>query len=282
MVRRRGKSDPEITAGRGVPAVRSEDLMIRRPPPPEPLPAGTHLPLSGGRPLRRACWDRLPKREADRLVALAGERIEWWASLPAAPPDPLGRDADDRPVAVLIGKAGACFAEPRIDSRHRPVYTITHYALDAGSHRRVEVLSWPDRPSPSDSDSDSDVAVGSGETAVRARTAVREQAVVPGSGPEHRRVPGLGLASEELVSNLPVRAQRLLTAPFDADHPVLHCAWHYEGNSTRFEMFAVVLIGASQLTLAHGSRTIPVGHTEQSAHWSLVCRRATVRQRFDE
>jgi hypothetical protein len=61
-------------------------------------------------------------------------------------------------------------------------------------------------------------------------------------------VPSLSPSALELIGNLPVRAQKLLTAPFDAEHPVRRCEWYYEGNANRFDVFAVVLVGSAQAT----------------------------------
>jgi len=249
-----GARDVEVAGGSGRPELRSRGQLLRSSAQPEPPPSGDHLPITTGLPMREECWDRLPPTVADRMVDLAGEQIEWWARGPSTrPPRGLVRSVDDRPSAVLIGSTGACFAEPRINSRHQQVYTIDGYVLDPHSHRRTEVIYRP-----------TETKVAPVQTGVQVPT-LRE-----------RPVPGLDPAAMELLSNLPVRAQKLLTTPFSVEHPVQHRQWHYEGAANRFDVFAVVLIGAEHLTLAHGSRVVPVGHTEQASHWSLVCRRAKV------
>jgi len=245
----RSKAGP---AGGGQIELRARGPVARSAP--EPPPSGKHLPLAAGLPLREECWNRLPAAIAGRMTELAGEPIEWWAS--SSHRVTLGSvlDIDDRPSAALIGATGACFAEPRVDSQHQPVYSVDGYLLDAASHRRADVIYRPTRPTVDETPS----------AGIRV-PALREHPV-----------PGLDPAALELLSNLPVRAQKLLTAPFDDEHPVQFRQWHYEGTVNQFSVFAVVLIGADRLTLAHGSRVTPVGHTEQTSHWSLVCRRATV------
>lgn len=244
-----------VVRGSGRLEVRSRGQLARRSTSADLPPSGDHLPVTSGLPLREECWSRLPVTVVSRMIDLAGEQIEWWAhGQRSQPARGRERHIEDRPSAVLIGTKGAVLAEPRVDSRHRPVYTIDCHILDPGSHRRTEVVYRPTSPS-----------VPSTAPAETLLPTVREQPV-----------PGLDPAALELLSNLPVRAQRLLTAPFDEQHPVLSRHWHYEGTTTRFDVFGVVLIGTDQLTLAHGSRITPVGHTEQASHWSLVCRRAKV------
>jgi hypothetical protein len=92
-------------------------------------------------------------------------------------------------------------------------------------------------------------------------------------------VPGLSSSASELLGNLPPRAQRLLTAPFDDAHPVTMCDWYYEGHANRLPIFVVVLLGRRQMTMAHGSRVVPAGHSDRTSHWSLVCRRADTASR---
>jgi hypothetical protein len=78
---------------------------------------------------------------------------------------------------------------------------------------------------------------------------------------------------------MPPKAQQLLLDPFLAGEDVLRCNWYYEGNDDQLRMFAVVVAGPRTVTMATGSRYIPAGHSQTHAHWSLVCRRATVTRR---
>jgi hypothetical protein len=249
-----------VSTGGGRLELRSRGRLARRDGSLDPPPTGNHLPVTTGLPLRDECWDMLPPKIANRMTTLAGEQIEWWAHGPRARPRMIPIGYDDRPSAVLIGTTGACFAEPRINSQHQQVYTIDCHRLDPDSHRRTEVIFRPTEP-------DLLQEAGSGSMT----PALRDQPV-----------PGLDPEAGELLSNLPGRAQKLLTAPFTADHPVRARQWHYEGRANRFDVFAVVLIGANHLTLAHGSRVIPVGHSERASHWSLVCRRARVLGQLHE
>ena len=327
-----GAGKPEIAAGHGLQR-RTSGALTRRPATGEPLPSGGHLPLRQG-PLRADWWDRLPDSVAARMEELAGEPIEWWARQSSQAR--VGRSSPrERPRAVLIGDIGVCFAEPRIDSQQRPVYTIDCYRLDPGSHRRAEVDSRPaksdgsDRGRPSGSPpergrergralgSDRDRSLGQSPDRDRGQdrdrrlgqnrglgqdrdadrgqdrdrddangsltpTAAVNRPALLGIGPPLRSVPGLDDATLKVLSSLPVRAQKLVTAPFDVQHPVLRQQSYYEGNDTQLSFFGLLLIGAKQITLAHGTRVIPAGHTEQTGHWSLTCRRAAVLGQISE
>jgi hypothetical protein len=232
------------------------NLRVQRPEA-EPLPDAKHMPL-GDPGSRELCWARLPPRAAARLSEAAGDRIEWWARKSGSA---QGWGANSSPRAMVYGRKALCFAEPRVDSDHRPVYSLERYHFDPDSHRRAEVVFTPSRPAPSEGKDLDGVLTGAG------------------TGVIATNVPGLSPAAVELIGNLPVRAQKLLTAPFSPEHPVRRCEWYYEGNANRFDVFAVVLVGSTQATIAHGTRVIPVGHDDRSSHWSLVCRRATVRPR---
>jgi hypothetical protein len=257
-----GEHELEVSTGGGRLELRSRGRVARRDGSLDPPPTGDHLPVTTGLPLREECWDLLPPEVAHRMTELAGEQIEWWAHSPRARPRIIPSGYDDRPSAVLIGTNGACFAEPRINSLHQPVYTISCHRLDPNSHRHAEVIYRPTK---------SEVRPEAAPDSGRSTPALRDQPV-----------PGLDPEASKLLSNLPGRAQKLVTAPFTADHPVRERQWHYEGRANRFDVFAVVLIGANHLTLAHGSRVIPVGHSEQASHWSLICRRAKVLGQLHE
>jgi hypothetical protein len=247
---------PAMSAGPGAGAQLQRrgtgDLRVHRPPQAEPLPAATHLPL-GDPGSRELCWARLPPKAAARLSESAGERIEWWARRSGSG---HGWAANSSPRAMVFGRKALCFAEPRLDSDHRPVYALERYHFDPDSHRRVEVVFAPPPGA-------------AGPSAVQGLD----------GGVCSAPVPGLSSSARELIGNLPVQAQMLLTAPFTAQHPVRRCEWYYQGSAERFDVFAVVLVGSAQATLAHGTRVIPAGHDDRSSHWSLVCRRATVRPR---
>jgi len=181
-------------------------------------------------------------------------------------------------VAVVFGRDAVCFADPQVagpgdGGAAGPTHLIDRFGFDPESHRRVEVVFTPPRPAAPGRDLAVGPPVG---TVVPGASDLQPAAdVLP-------LVAGLGPADLELVGNLPVRAQKLLTAPFDAAHPVQRCSWYYQGRADRFEVFAVVLAGTGQATLAHGSRVIPAGHDDRSSHWSLVCRRVTVLGRSRE
>jgi hypothetical protein len=263
MVFRRGKTSPALAVGQGTDAQVQRraggDLRVHRPPGPEPLPDAKHMPL-GDPGSRELCWARLPPRAAARLSESAGERIEWWARRSGSG---QGWAANPLPRAMVFGRKALCFAEPRVDSDHRPVYSLERYHFDPDSHRRAEVVFTPPLAAAETSGVEGlDGALASWETGAIATT-----------------VPSLSPSALELIGNLPVRAQKLLTAPFGPEHPVRRCEWYYEGSANRFDVFAVVLVGSVQATLAHGTRVIPAGHDDRSSHWSLVCRRATVRPR---
>jgi len=241
-------------------ASRSSGVERHRP---EALPDAKPMPL-GDPATRDVCWARLPGEARARLRAAAGEQIEWWARrVPGA--DGFGGTSDRWPQAVIFGEQALCFAEPRVTTDHRPVHVIDRFDLDPASHRRAAVVFTPSASEPVEPEAAS-AAAGAEVRRISDPTAAW-------------RVAGLSPAAIELVGNLPVRAQALLMAPFDAAHPVLVCDWYYEGRANRLSVFAVVLAGARQATLAHGSRVTPVGHDDRSSHWSLVCRRATVRGR---
>lgn len=205
----------------------------------------TELAMSPGLS-RQECWRRLPPRVADRMIDLAGDQVEWWAN--------VGPAVDDRPNAVLIGAAGVCFADARVNSQQLPVYAVNCYQLNPGSFRHATVAHRPD-PAPT-------------------------RRVTAPAGPPAVDLPGLNSSASTLLGNLPPRAQQLLRAPFSTTEPVLRCDWYYTGTDHQLSFFAVVLAGAQHVTMATGTRVTPVGHTEQTAHWSLTCGRATVVRRI--
>jgi hypothetical protein len=207
--------------------------------------------LAAGTPLRDDCWKMIGAPVRDRIRQRSGEIIEWWAGIPDG--------SDGRPIAVVVGRNAAVFAEPRLNTEQRPVYVLAVYDLDFGSIREGPVEHRPARDS---------------RLRLKPRTA-------PAAGPQAPPGPpvqGLTASARGVLGNLPQRAQELLQAPF-LTAEVLRCEWHYEGSARRLDMFGIVLAGAQELTLATGTKDIPDGHTETSAHWSLRCYRATVTGR---
>jgi hypothetical protein len=206
------------------------------------------MDVAVGAPLRDECWKMIGAPVRDRIRQRSGEIIEWWAGIPDG--------SANRPIAVVVGRNAAVFAEPQLNSEQRPVYVLAVYDLDFGSIREGPVEHRPARDS-------------------RLRLKPR-----PGPAPVSHGPPVQGLtdSARGVLGNLPRRAQELLQTPFLTDE-VLRCEWHYEGSAHGLDMFGIVLAGARELTLATGTKDIPAGHTESSAHWSLRCYRATVTGR---
>jgi hypothetical protein len=103
-----------------------------------------------------------------------------------------------------------------------------------------------------------------------------------GTGPGASAGAGIGLdrEAEGLLGNLPPRVQELLQTPFSAERPVLRHGWAYEGFEHRLDMFMVYLAGSRDVTVATGTKVVPAGHTDATAHWSLTCYRASVARRI--
>jgi hypothetical protein len=222
----------------------------------EGLPPDGHLGLAPGL-LRAPSWNLLPAAVADRLEQLAGRRIEWWAR-------PRGGTGTPRPLAVLLGTAGAVFADPGLTTAHASAYAISCYVLDPGSLVRVRVVARPDPP------------------AARSAPGAAGAVLPADRGPSAHlgAPPGTDAATAAVMASMPVRAVELLTAPFRDGAPVLRSGHHYEGTTDRLDVFGLVLAGARHVTFASGSRLVPLGHTEQTAHWALVCARADVVRRI--
>lgn len=242
-----GSAFPIVPAGSGRPAKRSGGELQAAGPPIHP--AG-EMGLSSEEKLRQECWESIGGRTRERLMDLAGGVIEWFAHRDAS-------DPDGRPYAVVFGDRGLSVAEPRISTEHRPVYAVSAYLLDPGSLRHVPVEH---RPPP------------------------RAAAAPPGptlasAGP---RADGIGISQANLgiLGNLPPRVQELLQAPFSAAQPVRRCQWGYEGVEHRLDMFLFCLAGARDVTVATGTKVIPAGHTDATAHWSLTCYRGSVARRI--
>ncbi|MCX3063420.1 hypothetical protein [Streptomyces beihaiensis] len=202
------------------------------------------MDLVTGRPLRQAWWDSLPAPARDRLLERAGQIIEWWAEEDAS--------ARGRSYAVVLGERGLALAEPRINTEHKPVYKISCLVLDPSSFRHVTV---DHRPPP---------------------------AASPLSPAGASAPPEIGLDDEAkgVLGNLPQKVQELLQAPFLAGQKILTRSFHYEGHDHHLDMFGIVLAGPRDVTAAVGSKKVPVGHTDATAHWALTCYRASVTQRI--
>ena len=95
--------------------------------------------LSVGAPLRDDCWKMIGAPVRDRIKQRSGEIIEWWAGIPEG--------SDGRPIAVVVGRNAAVFAEPRLNTEQRPVYVLAVYDLDFGSIREGPVEHRPARDS---------------------------------------------------------------------------------------------------------------------------------------
>lgn len=213
-----------------------------------PLHAPGTMSLESGGLLRDACWNRLSPGVRAKLAERTGPVIEWWATTTA---DEI---YDGRPKAVVLGHHGLAIAEPRIDADHRPVQAVATYVLDPASFRRQWVEHRPRH--------------GSGTT----------NRISP--PPAARAITGLAGAHSELLGNLPPEAQTLLQSPFLDGSGVQRCDWHYQGSANHLGMFMIYLAGKRALTAAMGTKTVPAGHTDATAHWSLMCLRATVTRRI--
>ncbi len=202
--------------------------------------------LSNDEKLRSECWEIIGVRTRQRVNELAGDVIEWFA---AREPSSL----DGRSYAVVFGDKGLSIAEPRINTEHRPVYSVSAFEFAPGSLRHMKV---DHRPPPYTATASS------------------------GAGPAKSADLGLNSRAQGLLGNLPPRAQELLQTPFTTGQPVLRCDWSYEGFENRLDMFMLYLAGAKDVTVATGTKVIPAGHTSATAHWSLTCYRASVARRI--
>ncbi|TDD34755.1 hypothetical protein E1287_15580 [Actinomadura sp. KC06] len=209
-----------------------------------PLHQAGEMPF-GGKP-REECWRAIGPQSRARINELTGDTIEWYAC--EDPSSPQGR-----PYAVVVGDEGLAVAEPRIDTDHRPVYAISAFLFASGTLRHVPI---DHRPPP--------------------------HAGPAGSGIAAPAPPDIGLSAEAkgLLGNLPPRAQELLQAPFTAQRRPLRHDWWYHGSEHRLDTFVVFLAGERDVTFATGTKDVPVGHDDASAHWSLTCYQATVERRI--
>lgn len=194
-------------------------------------------------PLREASWNALNPAVQTKLITRAGRIIEWFAQ-PDGP--------DRRPRAYVLGTHALVVAQPRIATDHHRIYAINTYELDSDSFRYKDINhrpgSEPHRPTAT-------------------------------TGPPSSPLKGLSTDIAGVLGNLPPTAQELLQAPFLTGAGIDRAATYYEGDQHHLSTFLLVLAGRNHLTAAYGTRTIPHGHTEAQAHWSLTCLRATARRR---
>jgi hypothetical protein len=244
-----GSSYPIVPSDSG-PLRRRGGGELARPSAPGPYRPG-EMGLDTGSPLRQECWDGLSPAVRQRLMARSGPVIDWWAGID-------GAAQDGRARAVVFGHHGLCLAEPRINTQHRPVYALRTFVLEPTSLRHIAVDHRP--------------PAGVGSLAAYS-------AASAGAAPESGADLGLSADGRGLVGNLPPKAQELLQAPFAAGRRVLRCEWHYEGSEHELSVFMIYLAGATDVTVATGTKVVPVGHDHYSAHWHLTCYRATVVRR---
>lgn len=223
---------------------RRRAAVVRRGGGPAPIHEAGHLEVSPG-PLRHDLLRTIGEQTKVRLEAHAGRIVDWYAS--TAHDDPY-----ERAYAVVFGERALCFARPRLHGEKR-VYAISAYVLDPDSHQRMEIVHTPD--------------AGASE----ARRPER---------PRAWSILGLRSDAYEVLGTLPPKAQELLQSPFLAGQSVRECDWYYEGYQDYLEMFMIYLTGRDDVTVLCGSRKIPPGHTEATAHWRAVCHRAKVVQRI--
>lgn len=199
--------------------------------------------------LRQDWWQTIGERSRARLGELAGGVIDWYAYQFAG-------DPDGRAYAVVFGDRGLAIAEPRVNTEHRPVYAISAFVFTPGTLRHLRV---DHRPPPG-------------------------SAPPPGAaGPaDPETAPDLGLQpnARGLLGNLPPQAQELLQAPFTGGQQVTRCDWYYDGTEQNLNTFVMYLAGPQDVTVATGSKVVPVGHTNATAHWALTCYRASVARRI--
>jgi hypothetical protein len=189
--------------------------------------------------LRQHCWDGLEEKVRARLLENAGNIIAWWAF----------DEPEGRPSAIVFGERELCFATPHF-ADDRSVYLISGYLLDSASARRRHVEHMP------------------GPAVERVRH----------SAAHGTRLVDIGLPDDAraVLGNLPLQVQDALQGPFAAGQRVEDCRWYYEGDERHLSVFIVFLAGSSTVTLATGTKVIPQGHTDATAHWQLVCHQATV------
>ncbi|MEY9895638.1 hypothetical protein ABIA31_009327 [Catenulispora sp. MAP5-51] len=204
----------------------------------------------GGSELREECWNEIAAPVRDRLKELAAPVAYWWAR-------PDSSHARQAPKAAVLGERGLYFAEPRPGRRRHPEYRISGYDFVSGSLTLDDVEHTPaavdDPPS---------------------------GATGPGARSDVSYAPDIGLLPDlkGILGNLPPRAQQLLQAPFGTGQRVDRQEFYYEGWPHHLYIFVLFLAGAEDLTIATGTKLIPDGHSDRTAHWSLHIYRALVRK----
>lgn len=240
-------SYPIVPSQSGTPQTRRNAGLARSQPVSPPVHEAGEMGLGGAR-LRQECWNSLGERTRARLHEHAGDVIEWYASEDES-------SGDGRCYAVLFGDRGLSIAEPRVSTDHRPVYAVSAFLFDPSSLRHVQIDHRPPPRAP--------------------------RSPAPPKGPaEPVKDIGLTAAARGIVGNLPPRAQELLQAPFLTGQQLLRCSWAYEGFEHRLDMFMFYLAGPRDVTVAAGTKVVPAGHTDATAHWALTCYRASVVKRI--
>ena len=216
------------------------------------LHTAAELSLGGPR-LRQECWDEIAAPVRERLNDLAGPVLYWWAT-------PVGF-ADSAPKAIVFGERGLYFAEPQGESASSPEYRISGYDIVDGSMTVDDVEHTP-----------------------AADDAPPSVAVSAGSASEASDGPDIGLLPDVkgVLGNLPPQAQQLLQAPFATGLRVNRAESFYEGYPHHLYVFALFLVGDDDLTMATGTKLIPDGHSDATAHWTLQIHRALVTARPGE
>jgi hypothetical protein len=229
------------------PAASEPARVTRRDGPRIPTYQGSGLPLGDAYPTREQSWAAMSAKIRDRLTGLAGEVLEWFT-------DENSPSSEDRPRAVVLGTQAFCIAEPRIDSKGRPVYVLNRYEFVSGSHKTAPVKYRPGRD----------------------RAAAPRAKPQPGRPLPQPSDIGLSPADAGQLGNLPPKAQELLQAPFSSQDPVRRCEYWYRGTPHRLDIYMLVLAGRHFATAAIGTQQVPVGHTVANAHWDLTCHRFAV------
>lgn len=216
------------------------------------LHTAAELSLGGPR-LRQQCWDEIAAPVRERLNELAGPVLYWWAT-------PVGHD-DAAPKAIVFGERGLYFAEPQAESGNPPEYRISGYDIVSGS-MTVDDVEY----SPAPGDERPSAAVGEGTESETS------------DGPDIGLLPDV----KGVLGNLPPQAQQLLQAPFATGLRVGRAEYFYEGFPHHLYIFVLFLVGDDDLTIATGTKLIPDGHSDATAHWTLQIHRALVTARPGE
>ncbi len=158
--------------------------------------------------------------------------------------------------ATYFGPAGLTVAVPRIDTNHNSIFELSGFATDRASIKDTRI---DHRPGPT--------VLGDRVGNIPGLSATLDI--------------GLSASAQGVLGNLPARVQHLLTAPFSPTRRVSGHDHYWEGDDGGdLSLFVMYLAGAQELTATCGTRRIPVGHTESTAHWELTVYRAWVTQPF--